>query len=219
MKILLAAATFAVLFTGCTSTYSVGPDGTGAEYNFNTLNARIGKRECTIVLANQDRKKVKEIVLTQDSTSWLTTVNRVVSASQVSVVDRIRGERKAQITFTNGQRIFSEEVAVTPDSVSWLDWGRVTVPTAQIRKIIYVNHLAGVLDGVYIGTIAGLGSIGVYALLFGVQGKYGDDPAGIIVGIGGIVVFCASPIVGLVIGRPQEFDIQLPKHPIRTKPE
>ena len=209
MKTLLKALTFTVFITGCTSTTSVVPEGKVAQYHFNTLNERIGKRECTIVLASGEMKQGKEIVLSEDSTSFLAPVRRVVSALQVSVVDRIRGERKAEITFMDGQKISSEEVTVTHDSVSWMGQARLTIPTSQIRKIIYVSHADGLIDGLYVGVGGGLGALGLYALAW----EPGDVPQiypliGAYIGVG---VFFSSPIVGAVVGHTEVFEFRLAK--------
>lgn len=156
MRILAVAFACMMLMVGCSSTYLVGAKDSGADYDFEELNRRIEKRECTVVFVSGEEKKVKELISAKDSVSWIALSRISAPVSQISQVQRFFGESKAVITFANGERKIAEGVIITHDSVSWMETTRFWVPTSSIEAIRIKNAGAGAIKGLLPGALVGL---------------------------------------------------------------
>lgn len=216
MKTLLIPFIFATLSCGCSSTYTVGAKEAGADYEFSELGAEFGKEEVKIILVNGEERRGTEVICSRDSISWqepLTTLVRwAVPRSQVYVVERINGKNKATISFTNGQQESSEDVVVTNDSVAWIGQvkvsPKVTLSTAQIKKIVLTNHFVGVPEGAGIGVLAGIGA-GILAAAIILHGN--PDPEAqlaypILTFYGASGGLAAGTLIGFIFGHKYEYD-------------
>ncbi|MDP1677965.1 MAG: hypothetical protein Q8L88_13995 [Bacteroidota bacterium] len=196
-----------MLMVGCTSTYTVGSKVAGDDYDLDQFNSHIEKQKCTVILSTGEEKKIQGIILSRDSVSWnIPSEIRISSPkSQISQMQtEYSGYEKGKIlTFKNGQTKVVGGVIVTHDSISWIEPTMLTVsvPTSQVRKIIYVNRSRGFFEGLWKGALSGLLVGGVTAGLFS---NSGVPETVIVLNVGGVILLI-SPIVGAIIGHTEEF--------------
>lgn len=131
-------------------------------------------------------------------------VRPTVSADYTSLNEQ--GLRQtATVTLENEQKLTAEKLRFAPDSTSWVDPHTekvMTVPTAEISNIQFVNRGKGALKGLGIGFLAGasIGAAVGFASGKGESGGIGSISTEAHVVIGGLFGGGIGALLGLPVG-------------------
>jgi hypothetical protein len=117
-------------------------------------------------------------------------------------------DRSVVIVFHDGRECAARNIIASADSTRFLNEttdAMAVVPTHTIKKVIFTNHLVGLLEGLGWGAGIGAASAGLAALL----GAFGEDvdAASVFSVIGAAAAGGAfgGGIIGVIIGHDYEF--------------
>jgi hypothetical protein len=202
MKILLIViSTSVLLFTGCSSTYTIKYFSSKDNF-YNDFNKFAGNKSLKVTLINDSSFISEEgVKISNDSLilPFMTPeVNKSVPFNEIKNIDYLSSNftsPSAEIYLKNGNKFYGRNIKITDDSiVNFIDYSRNSIyyslPLIRIKKICYKerwkNLSAGLLGGAGVGLITGLVIVSSYP-------NNKDHPDS-------YLTYIFSPVIGAVLG-------------------
>jgi len=177
-NIYLAGAFIFILFTGCSSTFTVTDFGTKEKF-YEEFSNNFKDREVKVALVN-DSSFIAQNGVEINHDTLLSFVNleekknRQFALSDVAVIDFLGSKTtSASVLLKNGNKLNGIEVSVTKDSIKFVESKSLLVlnslvPTDKIKTISYKDRWRrlplGVLAGAPLGFLSGIALVSIFKI-------------------------------------------------------